>query len=108
MTDRQSRTARGSRAVLAQLDVRLAELDRELERAGELMAERRRLLAARAALTGERLPAAGSLVRRVTQDDVAAYLREHSGSRAAGIARELGVPLTNISQHFASWPGDAL
>jgi DNA-directed RNA polymerase specialized sigma24 family protein len=100
MTDKRSRTATGSRSVLAQLDGRLAELDRELERAGELMAERRRLLAARAALTGERVPVGGSLVRRVTQDEVAAYLREHPGSRAAGIARELGVPLTNISQHL--------
>jgi hypothetical protein len=100
MTDRQSRTTEGSRAVLAQLDSRLSELDYELERAGDLMAERRRLLAARVALTGERTPADGSLVRRITQNDVAAYLSKHPGSRAAGIARDLGVPLTNISQHL--------
>jgi DNA-directed RNA polymerase specialized sigma24 family protein len=100
MTDRQSRTTEGSRAVLAQLDSRLSELDRELERAGELMAERRRLLAARAALTGERAPASSSLVRRVTQDDVAGYLSKHPGTRAAQIAQDLGVPLTNISQHL--------
>jgi DNA-directed RNA polymerase specialized sigma24 family protein len=99
MTERK-RTDRGSRAVLAQLDTRLAELDRELGKAGELMAERRRLVAARAALTGERVAASGSLVRRVTQDEMAAYLVEHPGARAAAIARDLGVPLTNISQHL--------
>jgi xanthine dehydrogenase iron-sulfur cluster and FAD-binding subunit A len=99
MTKRK-RTDRGSRAVLAQLDTCLSELDRELAQAGELMAERRRLLAARAALTGERVPASGSLVRRVTQNDVAAYLAEHPGARAVAIARDLGVPLTNISQHL--------
>lgn len=64
------------------------------------MAERRRLLTARAAITGERLPAAGSYVRRVTQDEVAEYLAAHPGTRASLIARELGVPLTNISQHL--------
>jgi hypothetical protein len=100
MVDKRSRRAKGSRSVLAQLDGRLAELDRELERAGELMAERRQLLAARAALTGERAPVGSSLVRRVTQDEVATYLEQHPGSRAAGIARDLGVPLTNISQHL--------
>ena len=99
MTERK-RTGRGSRAVLVQLDTRLAELDHELEKAKELMAERRRLLAARAALTGERLVSSGSLVRRVTQDDVAAYLAKHPGTRAAAIARDLGVALTNISQHL--------
>ena len=90
----------GSRGVLARLDARLAELDGELMRTGELMAERRRLVAARAALTGERVPASGALVRRVTQDEVAAYLGERPGSRAAVIARDMGVPLTNISQHL--------
>jgi DNA-directed RNA polymerase specialized sigma24 family protein len=99
MTERK-RTDRGSRAVLAQLDTRLAELDHELERANELMDERRRLLAARAALTGERIATKGSLVRRVTQAEVAEYLTEHPGARAAQIASDLGVPLTNISQHL--------
>lgn len=64
------------------------------------MSERRRLLAARAALTGERAPVSGSLAGRITQDEVAAYLAEHPGSRAAAIARDMGVPLTNISQHL--------
>jgi hypothetical protein len=91
---------RGSRAVLAQLDARLAELDRELAGLGELMAERRRLLAARAAITGERPPVAGGLVHRVTQEQVADYLERYPGSRASVVARALGVPLTNISQHL--------
>ena len=80
--------------------MRLNELDRELQGVSELMAERRRLLAARAAITGERIPAGGSFVRRVTGDELATYLAEHPGSRASVIARELGVPLTNISQHL--------
>jgi hypothetical protein len=92
--------SRGSRAVLAQIDARLAELDRDLERARELLVERRRLVSARAALTGERLPVSGSMVRRVTQDELAEFLAVRPGSRAAVIARELGVPLTNISQHL--------
>jgi len=95
-----SPTNRGSRAVIAQLDARLSELDRELRGMSELMAERRRLLAARTAITGQRLSVSGSYVRRVTQDEIAAYLAEHPGVRASVIARELGVPLTNISQHL--------
>jgi len=95
-----SATKRGSRAVIAQLDARLSELDRELQGMSELMAERRRLLSARTAITGERLAVSGSYVRRVTQDEVAEYLAEHPGARAAVIARDLGVPLTNISQHL--------
>jgi hypothetical protein len=96
----RSPTNRGSRAVVAQLDARLSELDHELSGMSELMAERRRLLAARTAITGERLSVSGSYVRRVTQDQIAAYLAEHPGTRASVIARDLGVPLTNISQHL--------
>jgi len=86
--------------VVAQIDARLAELDTELSRTGELLTERRRLLAARATLTGQRQPTADPLVRRITQDDVAAYLAQHPGARASQIARALEVPLTNISQHL--------
>lgn len=98
MTERK-RTDAGSRAVLVQLERRLSEVDDELAKTNELMAERRRLLAARAALTGERAPAS-PLVRRVTQDELAAYLVAHPGARAAQIARDMGVALTNISQHL--------
>jgi DNA-directed RNA polymerase specialized sigma24 family protein len=90
----------GSRGVLAQIDARLAELDSELARANELLAERRRLLSARATLTGERAAVGGGLVRRITQDQVAAYLTEHPGARASEIAGALGVPLTTVSQHL--------
>lgn len=91
---------RGSRAVLAQIDARLAELDVELSKASDLLAERRRLIAARATLTGERQASPEPLLRRVAQDQVAAFIEEHPGSRASEIARALGVPLTNISQHL--------
>ena len=89
----------GSRGVVAQIDARLAELDRELELVDGLMAERRRLLQARRALTGDTAPA-GGLVRRVTQDEVAAFLAANPGVRAGVIAKALGVPLVNISQHL--------
>ncbi len=89
----------GARGVVAQIDARIAELDRELESADALMAERRRLLQARRALTGDTSPV-GGLTRRVTQDEVAAYLAKHPGVRAGAIAKALGVPLVNISQHL--------
>jgi hypothetical protein len=90
---------RGTRSVVAQIDARLAEVDRELESVDALMAERRRLLQARRALTGE-TAAVGGLVRRVTQDEVAAYLGAHPGARAGEIAKALGVTLVTISQHL--------
>jgi hypothetical protein len=86
--------------VVSQIDQRLSELDRELESMTGLMAERRRLLAARQTLTGERVSSGPDLVRRVSQDQVAEYLATHPGSRAGAIAGALGVPLTNISQHL--------
>ena len=64
------------------------------------MAERRRLLEARQALTGERVRTGPDLVRRISGDQIAAYLTEHPGSRAGAIAEALGVPLTNVSQHL--------
>ncbi len=86
--------------VVAEIDARMAALDAELEAVKPLMAERRRLVQARAALTGQRVSPAGSLVRKVSQDEVADYLAKHPGARAGAIATELGVPLTNISQHL--------
>jgi hypothetical protein len=88
-----------NRAVVAEIDTRLAQLDRELDSIRELMAERRRLVQARRAITGEG-PVSGGLVRRVTRDEVISHLREHPGARAGAIAKELEVPLTNISQHL--------
>ena len=66
----------------------------------ELMAERRRLLQARQAITGERISSGPDLVRRISSDQIAEYLAEHPGSRAGAIANALGVPLTNVSQHL--------
>lgn len=87
--------------MLVQIDARIAELDEQLAGARELIAERRRLIQARETLTGERRRSGGDpLLRRVTQEEVADFLAEHPGSRAAVIARALGVPLTNISQHL--------
>jgi len=85
--------------VVAQIDARLAEVDRELESVEGLMAERRRLLQARRTLTGDSA-AVGGLTLRVTQDEVAEYLAANPGVRAGAIANALGVPLVNISQHL--------
>jgi hypothetical protein len=67
----------------------------------ELVEERNRLVAARAALRGERAPKGPSASggRRLSQDEVAEYLQEHPGSKAGDIARALDVPLTNVSAH---------
>jgi hypothetical protein len=59
-----------------------------------LLAERDRLRAARAALTGE------GPAPQISQDDVAAYLAAHPGSRAGVIAKALGVPLARVSSHL--------
>ena len=91
----------GVRGVLAGIEDELARVDKKLAGYEELVAERRRLLAARAALTGERGPQIGaSGKRRVSQDEVAAYLAEHPDSWPADIARAFGVPVTNISGHL--------
>ncbi len=86
--------------VIGEIDRRLTELDLELESTRPLIDERRRLLRARATLSGDPSSPAGNLVRKVTQDEVADYLTRRPGSRAGAIAQELGVPLTNISQHL--------
>jgi DNA-directed RNA polymerase specialized sigma24 family protein len=89
------------RGVVAQIDERLAVLDRELKVAQELMAERRSLLTARREITGEAGPSVlGSMVRRITQDEVTAFLEAHPGVRANEIAKGMNVPLTTISQHL--------
>jgi hypothetical protein len=84
-----------SRGVVAEIDKKLAALDGELARYEQLVADRDRLVAARAALLGEDRPAA-----QITWEDVAAYLAEHPGSRAGEIAGALGVPLARVSSHL--------
>ncbi len=84
-----------SRGVVADIEKQLAVLDGELARYEELLSERERLQAARAALLGEKTTAA-----QITQGDVAEYLAGHPGSRAGEIAKGLGVPLARVSSHL--------
>jgi len=84
----------GSRGVLGEIDRRLAEVERELEGHRELLAERERLVKARAAMAGE--PAA----RQISQEDVATFLMEHPGARAGAIAEGLGVSSGRVSAHL--------
>jgi hypothetical protein len=95
MTDRARELGVASRGVVADIEKKLAVLDGELARYEELLSERERLQAARAALLGEK-----TTPDQITQGDVAEYLAEHSGSRAGEIAKGLGVPLARVSSHL--------
>ena len=92
----------GARGVVREIDEQLGRLDRE-EKA--LAAERGRLLAAKAALTGRASvgPARG---KRISQDDIAGYLRDHPGSLPAQIAEAVGVPGTNVSAQLYRAKGE--
>jgi hypothetical protein len=83
-----------SRGVVADIDEKLSVLDGELAGYEPLLAERERLRAARAALMGE------GPAPQISQDDVAAYLKAHPGSRAGVIAKALNVPLARVSSHL--------
>jgi len=87
----------GVRGVLSEIDKELERLNRQLGAYEELVAERQRLLSARAALTGE---GETNRKRRISQDDVADYLATHPGSWPAEIAKSLGVPVTTVSAHL--------
>jgi len=105
--DQQRPAGRGVRGVLSGIDTELERVNRQLADYDELLAQRKRLLAARAALTGAR-PAGGregSSKRRVSQDEIAAYLADHPESRPAQIASALGVPVTNVSAHLSRGRG---
>ena len=102
---RSGKGSGSSRAVLREIDERLAVLDGELAALQELAEERARLVAARAALTGNpeqtvQTVQPDAVPRRLTRDEIADYLRAHPGSKAAAIARAFEVPLTNVSQHL--------
>jgi DNA-directed RNA polymerase specialized sigma24 family protein len=84
----------GAFRVIAEIDERLEGLDRQLASHEMLLAERERLRVARATLLGE------SPLGQLSQDDVAAYLAEHPGSRAGQIAEALGVPAGRVSAHL--------
>jgi DNA-binding MarR family transcriptional regulator len=80
---------------MAQIDAQLRDLDRRLEGYDELAEQRRRLMAARAALSGD---TPGE--KRLTQDEVAEYVRAHPGSKAGEIAQGLGVTQGMVSAHL--------
>lgn len=82
--------------MLAQIDEQLSRIEGRLAGYEQLLTERKRLLAARAALSGQ--TASGG--RRITQEDLATYLQKHPGSLPAQIAKDLEVPVTNVSQHL--------
>lgn len=86
-----------SRGLVAEIDEQLARLDTELAPHERRLAERERLRTARATLLGE---SPASQAPRISQEDVAAYLAEHPGSRAGVVAKALGVPLTTVSAHL--------
>ncbi|HTZ62762.1 MAG TPA: hypothetical protein VMB51_01515 [Solirubrobacteraceae bacterium] len=95
MAEASSRVVgKGSRGVVAEIDERLKNLERELAAHEQLLAERDRLHAARATLLGE------TPTGNVSQDDIAAYLTEHPGSRPREIAAALGVSAGRISAHL--------
>jgi hypothetical protein len=83
-----------SRGVIAEIDERLKRLDEQLASHEELLAERNRLRQARSTLLGE------SPAGQISQDDVAAYLAEHPGSRPGQIADALGVTPGRVSAHL--------
>jgi hypothetical protein len=98
MSDSQERLGRGARGVVREIDQQLERVNKRLSGYAELLRERDRLLAARAALTGT--PSRVSARGRTSQDDIAAYLSEHPDSWPAEIAEALGVPVTNVSAHL--------
>ena len=85
---------RASRGVIAEIDERLKSLDEQLASHEQLLAERNRLRAARSTLLGE------TTAGQISQDDVAAYLAEHPGSRPGQIADALGVSSGRVSAHL--------
>jgi hypothetical protein len=97
MAEQTRAFGRGTRGVLREIDQELARVNRGLEGYERLLGERQRLLAARAAITGERHTSARA---RTSQDDVAAYLQEHPDSWPGEIAAALSVPVTNVSAHL--------
>jgi hypothetical protein len=80
------------KGVLAEIDRRLGQIERELQGHRALVAERDRLLKAKAALVGS----AG----QISRDDVADYLAQHPGAKPGEIAKALGVTSGTVSAHL--------
>src|ERR1700719_777546 len=89
--------SRGVRAAMRQIDEELERVNTGLSGYDGLLRERQRLLAARAALSGEKPMSSKG---RTTQDEVAAYLMTHPGAWPAQIAAALNVAVTNVSAHL--------
>jgi hypothetical protein len=99
MMMRGDSSGRGARGVVREIDRELERVNERLAGYDQLLGERERLLQARAAITGERVPKT-PVRARTSQDEIAAYLVEHPGSLPAQIATALGVPVTNVSAHL--------
>lgn len=96
---------REARGAIRAIDQEIGRLEKRMSGYERLLAERERLLRARAALTGEPSKEAAR-VKRVSQDEIAAFLEEHPGSLPAQIAEGLGVPVTNVSAHLYRAKGE--
>jgi hypothetical protein len=95
MVERRRESAgSGARGVVAGIDQRLAEIEGELSPYEVLIAERERLLKARATVLGE------AHAGQISQEDVAGYLAEHPGSRPGDIAKHFGVSSGRVSAHL--------
>jgi hypothetical protein len=96
---------REARGAIRAIDQEIGRLEKRISGYERLLAERERLLRARAALTGE--PSAKvARAKRVSQDEIAAFIEEHPGSLPAQIAEGLGVPVTNVSAHLYRAKGE--
>ena len=86
----------------------MRELDNELRKARmeekQAVERVKRLRAAQAALLGH--PAPGKHQRRLSREDIRAYLLEHPGSLAVEIAEALSVPATNVGTHLSNGKKD--
>lgn len=89
-----SETGGGSRSVVAEIDRRLASVEKDLVGYEELLAERDRLRAARATLLGK------GPVGKISQDDIAGYLAEHPGAAPREVATAFGVSANRVSAHL--------
>jgi hypothetical protein len=98
MPESRRGAGKGARGVVREIDQELERVNKGLSGYEPLLRERERLLAARAALTGE--PPVSSSKTRISQDDVAAFLAENPDSWPADIATALEVPVTNVSAHL--------
>jgi hypothetical protein len=84
-----------ARSVLREIDHELNRLE-TWEKAAAT--ERELLLSARAVLATKTGP--GASRRRVSRNEVTAYLADHPGSWPVDIAKALHVPPTNVSTHL--------